>query len=101
MNTEKEPQDLTGLAVIGAVISLFLPGLGLLLSKNNKWLGILIFIVAIIADAICVGLGFLGFTGFICVITLLLFIFPFVIPVIHIIAAIHSFVVISGEKGDV
>ncbi len=82
-------------AIVGAIISLFLPGLGLLLSKNYKMKGVLIFILAIIADIVSV---FVGAVLTLCLIGLVLFAVP---PVIHILAAVytHDKMVVEEKSG--
>jgi len=77
-------------SILGAIISLFLPGIGLLLSKTKKLLGIAVFIGAIIADTISM---FLFSAGCICIMILML-----LVPVlVHFGAAIFTYNTIVGE----
>jgi hypothetical protein len=78
-------------ALVAALISFFLPGFGLFLSKQNKIKGLLIFIIAVIADVISIVIGLI-FT--LCLFGVLFFAAPLVI---HILAAVHTHDVIVKE----
>jgi hypothetical protein len=81
-------------ALMGAVVSFVFPGLGLLLTADKKFKGILIFIGAMVLDVVCFLIGSLGI---LCIIP---FIFWLAIPLIHFVAALHSYdVLIKEAKG--
>ena len=90
---EQENIDNSNKALMGCIISLILPGIGLLLSKNYKTMGIVIFIIAIVADII---IFFLGSIGALCIVGMLIWV---LIPIVHLLAAIHSYDSIVKEEG--
>ena len=80
--------------LLGALISFFFPGLGLLLSEENKSKGVLIFVIAMLADFTCWTLATLLA---ICILPIILYFAPILI---HFLAALHSHdVLIKEEKG--
>jgi len=81
-------------AILGAIISFFLPGIGLLLSKQSRMKGLLIFIIVAVADVVSVVIASILT---LCIVGLLLFSVPFVI---HIVAAIHTHDVIVKEDNS-
>ncbi|MBN2477668.1 hypothetical protein JXB01_00075 [Candidatus Micrarchaeota archaeon] len=85
-----EPKDK---AILGAVISFFLPGLGLLLTENyDRFKAILMFIGLLIADMI---LFFVGTIGLLCVVGLFLYFVPLLI---HIGAAVYTYDMFMKEQ---
>lgn len=78
-------------ALLAAIVSFFLPGLGLLLSEN-KVKGVLIFIVAMIADGIII------FVSTVLTICLVGFVLYFGVTLVHILAAVHSYDTMMKEE---
>ncbi len=84
----------SNLPLFAGILSLFLPGLGLLLSKEKKVWGIAIFVGVLVVDIVISLIGMVGL--FLCLIGPLLWL---VIPVIHALVAIHSYDVVKKEQG--
>ena len=78
-------------ALLGAIISLFLPGIGLLLSKENKVKGVLIFVLALIADFLVV---LFSTVLVICMIGVVMYLG---VIIIHILACVHTYDTIIKE----
>jgi len=81
-------------ALLGAIISLFFPGIGLILSRDNKFKGILVFIIAMLADFAAITIASILT---LCVVGVVLFALPFFI---HVLAAIHTHDVIVKEDNS-
>jgi len=81
-------------ALLATIISFLLPGLGLLLSKENKVKGVLVFFLVMIADVVSFVVAY---TLTLCCIGLFLFMVP---VVIHIIAAVHTHDLIVKEEKE-
>ena len=84
----------TNLPLFAGIISLFFPGIGLLLSKEKKVMGVLIFVGVLVADVVIFLVG--------TVLTLLCFIgfiLYFLTPIFNVLAAIHSYDVLKKEQG--
>ena len=80
--------------LLGALISFFLPGLGLLLSKENKFKGGIIFLIAMVADFVSI---IVATVLTLCIVGIILYLAPLVI---HFLAAIHTHdVLVKEEKG--
>lgn len=94
---------------IAALVSLFFPGVGLALCNPSRMIeGIVVFIIAVIVDLgvlfLTVGVGFIGGStilpaltgGVCCILTPIIWIVSalglLVIPVVHIIGAIHTYI---------
>lgn len=80
--------------IIGALVSFFLPGLGLLLGKCHRKLGVMVFVAAMVAICAIVVAGIFG--TLMCFFGFLLYM---AIPVIHITAAVHTYDVLQKEEG--
>ena len=93
---------------IAALVSLFFPGIGLALCNPSRMVeGVVVFIIAVIADLsvlfLTVGVGFIGGStilpvltgGACCILTPIIWVVSalglLVIPVIHVIGAIHTY----------
>lgn len=81
-------------ALAGALISLILPGLGLLLSERRKMAGVLIFMAVVVVDMVAFVVGGVG--AALCFIPI---VFLFAIPIAHLLAALHSYDVLTKEAG--
>lgn len=80
-------------AIIAALISLVLPGLGLLISKEKRMIGILIFVCAMIANGV---FAVIGSIGLMCVVGAIFYVG---IPVVHVLACVHTYDTIKKEEG--
>ncbi len=80
--------------IVGAVISFFFPGLGLLLSKDKKMLGIMVFVGVMIADVAIMFVGGIG--AAICLVPGILFL---LMPVFNLVAALHTHDELQKESG--
>ena len=80
-------------ALIASIISFFFPGLGLLLSRENKMLGVIVFAVAITADVVIFVVGTIGL---LCFIGALLY--PATL-IVHLLAAVHTYDKMTKEGG--
>ncbi len=78
--------------LLGALISFFFPGLGLLLSKENKFKGVLVFVIAMIADFTSIVVATVLTM---CVIGFFIYLAPLFI---HFLAAVHSHDVLAKEE---
>ena len=90
----KEAKTDTTWPVIASFVSLILPGIGLLFSGRNKVLGLVILIMAVVADliiAVVAGIGTL------CLVGIVLWL---LIPVVHVLAAIHTYDTFMKERGS-
>ena len=88
---EKKGADKTW-PILAAFVSLILPGVGLLFSRQNKILGVVILVLAVVADAIIFTIGAIGA---LCVVGAIVWL---LIPVVHILAAIHTYDVFMKER---
>jgi len=84
----------TSNAVVGAIISFFFPGLGLLLSPDKKMLGIMVFIAVFIVDVVAMVVGGIG--AAICFLPIVFFL---AIPLAHLVAILHTYDVLTKEAG--
>ena len=82
------------LPLAGGLISLFLPGLGLLLSAEKKMAGIAIFVIAMVIDFLVVLFGAIGIL--LCLVGFMLWI---IVPIVHVVAAIYTYDSLKKEQG--
>ncbi len=82
------------MSIIGGLVSLVLPGLGLLLTKEKKVSGIAIFVIAVLIDFLVLVFGAVG--TLLCIIGFMLWI---IIPIVHIVAALYTYDSIKKEQG--
>ena len=84
---------------IAAIISLFLPGVGLILYDKKKMIeGAVVFLIALIADIVVLAISLLGgpalgvaTQGMCCFLTPFFMLGLLAIPVVHILGAIHTY----------
>ncbi|MEW6721978.1 MAG: hypothetical protein AB1324_01820 [Candidatus Micrarchaeota archaeon] len=80
---------------VAALVSLFLPGVGLILYERKKMMeGAAVFVIAIVLDILSLIVAFGGglVAGSVCcILGPLLLLGVFLIPVVHIAAAIHTY----------
>ncbi|MFA5105365.1 MAG: hypothetical protein WC506_00195 [Candidatus Micrarchaeia archaeon] len=82
-------------SLIGGIVSLFFPGLGLLLTEDKKVAGVAMFVCAMIVDFVVLMFGAIG--TFLCVIGFLLWL---IIPIVHVAAAIYTYDSIKKAQGE-
>lgn len=82
-------------SLLGGIVSLFFPGLGLLFTNDKKVSGIAIFVCAMLADFLVLTFGTIG--TLLCGIGFLLWL---IIPIIHVVAAIYSYDSLKNERGE-